>query len=146
VEIRGPFDQGGVAHTPSRDRVFVCHPQGTGEETACVRRILSGLARRAYRRSVRDSDLQPLLAFYKAGRLQGTFETGVERALRALLVSPEFLVRIERDPPAVPSGTTYRIGSAELASRLSFFLWSSIPDVRLLDVALRGRLRDPLVL
>jgi hypothetical protein len=116
------------------------------EEAACVKQILSTLARRAYRRPVTDADLQGLLPFYEEGRAKAGFEAGIETALRRLLVSPEFLFRIERDPQRLPPNTNYRISDLELASRLSFFLWSSIPDDELLDVASRGDLKQPAVL
>ncbi len=143
VEISGPFEATGAGQTASRDRVFVCRPSQARDEDACARRILSTLARRAFRRPVGDADIQTLLAFYQDGRAEGRFELGVERAVEGLLVSPEFLYRVERDPAA---GSTYRINDLELASRLSFFLWSSIPDDALLDVASAGQLRRPGVL
>jgi hypothetical protein len=126
--------------------VFTCQPGTTVDQSACARTILGSLARRAYRRPVVDADIEPLLAFYREGRQAGGFEAGIERALRRLLVSPEFLFRVERDPAGVPAGTPYRIGDLELASRLSFFLWSSIPDDELLDHAARGRLGDERIL
>ena len=148
VEISGPFEATGAGKTPSRDRVFVCRPQQRRDEDRCARRILSTLARRAFRRPVADADIQTLLAFYADGRAEGSFELGVERGVEGLLVSPEFLYRVEREPPVAgaPPGSTYRISDLELASRLSFFLWSSIPDDALLDAASAGRLRDPGVL
>jgi len=148
VEIAGPYSARGPGESPSRRRVFTCHPgQGAGiDEAACARTILGGLARRAYRRPVADADLEPLLAFYREGRESGGFEAGIERGLRRLLVSPEFLFRVERDPATASPGTPYRIGNFELASRLSFFLWSSIPDDELLDLAASGRLSDEQVL
>ena len=115
------------------------------DEDACARTILATLARRAYRRPVGDRDLEPLLAFYRTGRVADGFEAGIRLALERLLIDPEFLFRIERDPEDVPPGTPYRLTDLELASRLSFFLWSSIPDDELLDAAIRGRLSDPAV-
>ena len=144
LTIAGPYDARGPGRTPSRDRIFVCRPATVSEETGCARTILSGLARQAYRRPVTDADIDVLLEFYEMGRANGAhFESGVELALRRLLVSPEFLVRIEADPSGVASGTPYRVTDIELASRLSFFLWSSIPDPELLAVAERGALSEP---
>jgi hypothetical protein len=147
VEISGPFDATGPGNSPSRRRIFICHPSpSANNELACAKTILRSLARRAYRRPVSDTDLQPLLAFYDEGRKQASFDDGIERALRRLLVSPEFLLRIEANPPNVRANAPYRISDLELASRLSFFLWSSIPDQELLTVAEQKRLRDPSVL
>ncbi len=143
LTISGPHDIRGPGTTPSRDRVFVCHPETVQEEPACARTILSGLARRAYRRPVTSDDVDVLLEFYEMGRESADFESGVELALRRLLVSPEFLVRIEADPSGVASDTPYVVTDVELASRLSFFLWSSIPDDELLDLAERGVLSEP---
>ena len=144
VEISGPYDPSGAGNTASRDRVFVCRPSRPAEEDACARRIVATLARRAFRRPVADPDLQTLLAFYRDGRTEGSFDLGIERAVEGLLVSPEFLYRVEREPAG--SGPTYRISDLELASRLSFFLWSSVPDDALLDTAVAGALRNPGVL
>ena len=146
VRLEGPFDPTGPGDTPSRRRIFICQPSGTAGEQPCARRILSALARRAYRRPVTDPDVETLLRFYRAGRSEGGFERGVQEALTRLLVSPEFLFRVERDPVNVPAQGVYAISDLELASRLSFFLWSSIPDDELLDVAARGALSDPGVL
>ncbi len=146
VSITGPYDASGVSDTPSRRRLFVCQPAQASEEEACAKRILSTFTRRAYRRPVTEVDIADPLKFYREARAQGGFETGVEMALRALLVSPEFLFRIEKSPPEIPSQTVYPISDLELASRLSFFLWSSIPDDELLDLAIRRKLRNPTVL
>ena len=146
VEISGPHDPSGPGEAPSRERIFVCRPETAQSQNDCAKRVLSTLARRAYRRPVTDKDLEPLLSFYEEGRRQGGFDTGIERALRRLLVSPEFLFRVERDPATARPGTPYRITNLELASRLSFFLWSSIPDDELLDVASKGQLNSPTVL
>ena len=147
VQIIGPYHPGGAAGLPSRDRLFVCEPGGgrAGEER-CARAILSNLARRAYRRPSTAADVEALLPFYRDGRAEGGFDAGVQAAVERLLVDPEFLFRIETDPPDVPAGTPYRVGGLALASRLSFFLWSSIPDDELLDLAAAGRLREPAVL
>ena len=152
VTITGPFGALGASprgRTPSRSAIFVCQPERSSEESGCARKILTNLARRAYRRPVTDADLQSLVTFYNEGSAKGGFEAGVESALRRLLVSPEFLFRIERDPAAGKDGgpsTIYRVSDFELASRLSFFLWSSIPDDALLDAAGRGELGNPAVL
>ena len=146
VRLEGPYNPTGPGDTPSRRRIFVCHPAATSEEERCAREILATLARRAYRRPVTDSDVETLLRFHRAGRREGNFERGIQEALTRLLVSPEFLFRIERDPANIQADGVYRISDLELASRLSFLLWSSIPDDQLLDVAARGELRDPGVL
>jgi cytochrome c5 len=146
VSVVGPFDAAGPGDTPSRRRVFVCTPKASSEEAACARTIISTLARRAYRRPITDADIQVPFSFYEKARPADGFESGIEMAMRAILVSPEFLFRIERDPAGVATKTAYRVSDIELASRLSFFLWSSIPDVELLDLAAAGRLRQPAVL
>ena len=146
VTISGPYDIKGPGDTPSRRRIFLCRPTGSGDEEACAEKILSTLARRAYRRPVTDTDVQSLLSLYKEVQSSQGFEAGIGMALRAILVSPEFLFRIERDPAGVAPDTAYEISDLELASRLSFFLWSSIPDDPLLDLAAAGRLKDPAVL
>jgi cytochrome c5 len=136
----------GAVDTPSRRTILTCRPAKAAEEARCAQRILTPLARRAFRRPVAAADVEPLLAFYREGRADGGFEAGIEAALRRLLVSPEFLFRIERDPANVAPNTNYRVSDLELASRLSFFLWSSVPDDALLDLATRGRLHEPKVL
>ncbi len=146
VSIAGPFHAAGPGATPSRQRVFECRPASVADETPCARRILASLARRAFRRPVTSGDLDTLLAFYEAGRRDGGFEVGIQRGLESILVDPEFLFRVEREPPAAVPGAIRSISDLELAARLSFFLWSSIPDDELLAVAARGRLRDPGVL
>ena len=146
LEIHGPYGGKIPEETPSRRRVLVCRPSGPHDEEPCARRILGTLARRAYRRPVTDADLQPLVKIFEVGRAAGGFETGVARALEALLSLPAFLMRAEVDPVDSPAGTIYRISDVELASRLAFFLWRSIPDEELLDAATRGQLRDPVVL
>jgi cytochrome c5 len=143
VTLKGPQNPRGPGDTPSRRRILVCHPASRTNEAACAKRILSTTARRAYRRPVTDADLQPLLAIYNAGLAEGGFDAGIEQALERILVSPQFLFRIERDPV---SGGVSRISDVELASRLSFFLWSSIPDDELLNAAVAGKLKDPAVL
>jgi len=147
VTISGPFTTGGRAEdTPSRRRIFACRPASPRDELSCARSILTSLARRAYRRPVADGDLKPLLAFYAEGRAEGGFDAGIELALERLLVSPHFLFRVERDPPTAEPGQVYPVADLELASRLSFFLWSSIPDDELVGLAAAGRLQDRSVL
>jgi mono/diheme cytochrome c family protein len=149
VSITGPYDATGVGETPSRRRIFVCSPakpSPSEDEERCARRIIGTLARRAYRRPVSNDDLRAPLAFYKDGRANGDFDAGIEMALRAILTSSEFLFRVERDPENIAPKRPYRISDIELASRLSFFLWSSIPDDELLNVAAQGKLHDPATL
>ena len=145
MTITGPFDSSGSDDTPSRRRIFSCWPANQAEEAPCARHIMSTLARRAYRRPVTEADLAPLVQFFDEGRRTGGFEVGIERALRALLVSPDFLFRVVTDPPVIAPRTPYRLSDLELASRISFFLWSSIPDDELLELAVEGRLKDPAV-
>ena len=149
VRLEGPFNPTGTGDTPSRKRIFVCRPvaDDLASETSCATEILTGLARRAYRRPVSEGDVSALLEFFESGRREGGgFDRGIQEALTRLLVSPQFLFRLERDPANVASGEVYRIRDIELASRLSFFLWSSIPDDELLDLAEEGRLSEPEVL
>ena len=147
VEVIGPYAGRTPADTPSRRAIFACHPDTLGDETACAGRIVASLARRAYRRPVTAADTAPLLAAYEAGRREGPgFEDGIRWAIEALLVAPKFLFRAERDPAGAAPGAPYRIDDLDLASRLSFFLWSSIPDDELVDLAARGELRDAGVL
>ena len=146
VTISGPYDFKGRGETPSRRRIFLCRPTGSEDEEACAKKILSALARRAFRRPVTEVDVRTLLSLYKQVQSSQGFEAGIGMALRAILVSPEFLFRIERDPAGVAPDTAYRVSDLELASRLSFFLWSSIPDDQLLDLAATGKLKDPVVL
>jgi hypothetical protein len=142
VAIGGPFNATGSGDTPSRHKIFLCHPSEASDELPCARKIISTLARQAYRRPVTDTDLETLLSFYQSGRNKGNFETGIEMALRRILSDPQFVYRFERDPANAAPDSSYRISDIELASRLSFFLWSSIPDDELLDVAARGKLHD----
>jgi Protein of unknown function (DUF1592)/Protein of unknown function (DUF1588)/Protein of unknown function (DUF1585)/Protein of unknown function (DUF1587)/Protein of unknown function (DUF1595) len=147
VSVAGPFNPTGPGDTPSRRRIFPCQPANESDEGACAKRIVSALARRGFRRAPADGEIQKLLAFYEKTRSDGgDFETGIEMALRAILSSPEFLFRIERDPAGATPGTIYRLGDSEVASRLASFLWSSIPDDRLLELAIQGKLKDPAVL
>ncbi len=146
LNIQGPFNATRPTDSPSLRKVFTCWPSSVVEEGPCAQEIFSVLTRRAFRRPTTADDLEPIMAFYRAGRRGGTFEDGIEQALRRLLASPQFLVRVEREPAELVPGETYQITDLELASRLSFFLWSSIPDDKLLDVASQGRLSDPSVL
>jgi len=145
VNLSGPFNSKGPGETPTRGRIFVCQPARATDEWPCAKRILSSLARRAYRHPVSDADLQDLMPFYEAGSKE-SFDAGIEKALQRLLVSPQFLFRVERDPATAVPGKPYRVTDLELASRLSFFLWSSIPDDELLNLAAAGELADPAIL
>jgi hypothetical protein len=146
ISVTGPFGTSAPGDTPSRRRIFVCRPANASQETDCAKRIVSTLMRRAYRRPVVESDLRVPLKFYEEARSSDGFDAGIEMALRAMLVNPRFLFRIEKDPAGVAPQTAYHLSDIELASRLSFFLWSSIPDDELLDAAIRGKLRQPAVL
>jgi hypothetical protein len=147
VTVSGAFNPtGNPVDTPSRARIFVCRPSDPREETACASRILSSIARKAFRRPVTDRDLAPLMQFYNEGRKIGTFDAGVESALIALLSSSKFLYRIELPPANAKPGSIYQLSGLELASRLSFFLWSTLPDEELLASGEQGRLTDPKVL
>jgi Protein of unknown function (DUF1592)/Protein of unknown function (DUF1588)/Protein of unknown function (DUF1585)/Protein of unknown function (DUF1587)/Protein of unknown function (DUF1595) len=146
VSVNGPYEVAGPGDTPSRRRIFVCQPASPGQEEDCARRIFSTLMRRAYRRSVTNADLQVPLRFFKEERGEAGFEDGIEMGLRSILVSPEFLFRVEQDPAGTAPNTAYPVSDLELASRLSFFLWSSIPDDELLETAVQGKLRIPAVL
>jgi hypothetical protein len=139
--ISGPFGGKPPEETASRQRIFVCRPASAREELGCARQIMTGLARRAYRRPVTEADVAPLLEIYAEGRAARDFDAGIERALEALLSSPKFLMRLEREPAGVAAGTAYRLADLELASRLSFFLWKSIPDDELIEAAARGQLK-----
>ena len=146
VTVTGPYNAKGSGETPSRQKIFVCSPARGEDEEPCAKKILSTLARRAYRRPLSQEDLQTLLSLYQTGRSDGGFEAGIQLALQRILAGPEFLFRIERDPAGVAPGTAYRINDVEMASRLSFFLWSTMPDEELLGLAESGRLKDPTVL
>ena len=146
VSVNGPYSATGPGDTPSRRRIFVAKPANRSDEEKCARKILATLMRRAYRRPVVDADFEKPMEFYRSAAAQEGFEAGIESALSSILVSPEFLFRIEQNPPGIAANTAYRISDLELASRLSFFLWSSIPDDELLDVAVRGELSKPAVL
>ena len=144
IQLTGPFQPTGPGDTPSRRRIFVCRPTSAADEEACARRVLSPLVRRAYRGDVTPQDMTTVMQFYTRGRQEGgSFDTGIDLGLRRTLSSPKFIFRAERDPANVAAGTAYELGDLELASRLSFFLWSTIPDDTLLDLAAKGRLRAP---
>ena len=146
VSINGPYTPRGPGDSPSRRKIFVSKPTKPEEEEACAKQILSTLMRRAYRRPVTEADLEKPMAFYRKTREAENFEAGIETALSAILVSPQFLFRVEKDPEGIAPNTAYRISDLDLASRISFFLWSSIPDDELLDTAIRGELNKPAVL
>jgi mono/diheme cytochrome c family protein len=145
ISVTGPYAPKGASDTPSRRRLFVCRPTGQdkAQEEKCAGTILSTLMRRAYRRPIAKAEVEEPMAFYHAGRAEGDFDAGIANALSAVLTNPEFLFRVESDPKKVPGSGVYRISDLELASRLSFFLWSSIPDDELLDAAVRGKLSQP---
>jgi hypothetical protein len=146
LRIQGPFHPMRPENAPSMRKVFTCRPSEASEEEACAKDILRTLARRAYRRPPTSGDLERLMSFYQQGRRDGQFEDGVELALRRILASPQFLVRAEKEPASLPAGQPYRVSDLELASRLSFFLWSSIPDDLLISLASQAKLHNPAVL
>ncbi|HLJ49007.1 MAG TPA: DUF1592 domain-containing protein [Bryobacteraceae bacterium] len=146
LSITGPTNISGVSDTPSRRKIFTCRPPDDGDEVPCAKKIISTLAKQAYRRPATDRDIEDLLTFYQAGRNGGNFETGIRTAIQAIIASPEFVFRFEHNPSNVAPGTNYRISDLELASRLSFFLWSSAPDEQLINVASQGKLKEPGVL
>lgn len=147
VEIRGPFEATGTGNTASREKIFICTPGALeDEQLACANEILSNLAREAYRRPVTENEVSDLLGFYEMGRDIGGFEKGIETGIRRIISGPEFLFRAEAAPAGVAEGQPYQISDLDLASRLSFFLWSSIPDEELINLATEGRLSNPDVL
>ena len=147
LTIDGPYEAGGAGNTPSRAQIFVCRPANAADELPCARRILATLARKAYRRPVQERDMEGLLSFYQRGRnAKKTFDAGIESALQLILASPEFLFRIEEDPANAQVDAAYPLSDLAIASRLSFFLWSSIPDETLLTAAAQGKLKDPAAL
>jgi Protein of unknown function (DUF1592)/Protein of unknown function (DUF1588)/Protein of unknown function (DUF1585)/Protein of unknown function (DUF1587)/Protein of unknown function (DUF1595)/Planctomycete cytochrome C len=146
MEVLGPFKPAGASDSPSAKKIFVCHPASASEEAACAKKIVDTLARHAFRRPVTPEDTETLMTFYQQGRNNGSFETGVERALQRILADPEFVFRKEAEPEKLAAGQSYHISDLELASRLSFFLWSSIPDDQLIDVAAKNKLHEPAVL
>jgi mono/diheme cytochrome c family protein len=147
VWIEGPYGSKGASDTAARKKIFVCRPANPSEDGACARTILSTLVKHAYRRPATPADLNSLMAFYQAGRSDdGSFDDGIEAALQRVLVDPEFVYRLEPEPAGIAAGKAYRISDLALASRLSFFLWSSVPDDQLLDLAAQGKLKDAAVL
>ncbi len=146
VLVGGPYSALAPGDTPSRRQVFLCRPKDAADEEPCARQIFSTLARRAYRRAITEKDLARLLTSFNAGRAEGGFEAGIQQGLERMLASPNFLFRVEQQPPNAMSGAAYRLRDIDLASRLSFFLWSSIPDDELLDLAIRGKLSEPAAL
>ena len=146
VRIEGPYNAKQAEDSPSRRKIFICRPTTPADETACARKIISNLATHAFRRPANNADVDSLMAFYQEGRREGSFEDGIENALARILTDPKFIYRIEAEPQNVKQGETYRVSDIDLASRLSFFLWSTIPDDELIRVAGQGKLRDPVVL
>ena len=148
VAVGGPYISTGPGNTPARQALFTCRPasDATADEEACAEEILSSLARRAYRRTLEAGDVATLMDFYRAGRDGGSFDAGIQLALERVLISPDFLFRVERDPIDIRPGASYALNDTEIASRLSYFIWSSGPDEELLDLAEQGRLNDPEVL
>jgi hypothetical protein len=146
IDIRGPYDVSGRGDTPSRRRIFRCRPAGRADEEACATRILTDLARRAYRRPVTGEDIRPLVEFFIDASRGHDFDAGIQAAIERILVSPAFLFRSVEPPAGTPAGTVFQLNGVQLASRLSFFLWSSPPDEELLGLAVRGRLTEPAVL
>jgi hypothetical protein len=145
--VKGPFTVDSPGETPSRARVFTCRPKAPAQEEPCARQILTTLVRRAYRQPASTADVNRAMDFYRSGRKDGgSFDAGIQLALQRILASPKFVLRVERDPETVTAGTAYKISDVELASRLSFFLWSSIPDDELMAVAAKGALRQPAML
>ncbi|MSV35278.1 MAG: DUF1592 domain-containing protein [Bryobacterales bacterium] len=144
--IGGPYGTPSHGDSPARRKIFVCAPKTPAAEEPCARKILSTLATRAYRRPVTDGDVSTLMSFYRSGRADKDFDAGIQMGLERILAAPSFLFRVERVPANTVPGTAYRLSDLDLASRMSFFLWSSVPDEELLNLAMRGRLKDPKVL
>src|SRR5690606_11168963 len=143
LSIEGPFAATGVSETASRQQIFTCKPARAEDETACAREIIGTLTRRTYRRPLAPVDLETPLSFYQRARNKGGhFEAGIESALQFILARPEFLFRIEQDPANLADGAVYPLSDLALASRLAFFLWSSIPDDELVNIAAQNKLRD----
>jgi hypothetical protein len=146
VWIEGPYGAKGATETASRQKIFVCHPASEKEEDACAQKILSTLVKHAYRRPAKSTDLAPLMDFYHSGRKDGSFDDGIEAGLQRVLADPEFVYRLEPEPTGLADNKTYRVNDLALASRLSFFLWSTVPDDELIDVAAQNKLHEPAVL
>jgi hypothetical protein len=146
-EITGPYTVSGISETPARQRIFICRPLNAGEELPCATKIISELGRKAYRRPISPDDMEGLMTFYEKGRKKGgNFEAGIRSSLQAMLASLDFVFKFEKTPTAVKPGQTYRIGDLELASRLSYFLWNTLPDDQLIQIASQGKLKDPIML
>jgi hypothetical protein len=145
VSIGGPYNASETTDSVTRRKLFVCKPKDTSSEELCARKILSTLATRAYRRPLTEDDVQTLLSFFKTGRAGQTFNAGIQQGVERILISPSFLFRIEREPANIAPGSVYRLADLDLASRMSFFLWSSVPDEELLGAAIRGELKNPAV-
>lgn len=143
LAISGPFNAAGPGDSASRRKILICHPSTPAEENGCAQKIFAQLTRRAYRRPVTDADVRPLLAFYQQARAKGSFDYGIQKAIEAVLISPDFLFRVESDPPSRGPAPVHCVNGVELASRLSFFLWSSVPDDELLGLAEKGKLSNP---
>ena len=146
IRIDGPYKPAGASDSPSRHKIFVCQPASAEQETACAQKIVAALSRRAYRRPATPADIEKVMTFYQKGRNADSFETGIGMAIQRVLMDPDFIFRKEAEPAKVATGMKYRISDIELASRLSFFLWSSVPDDDLINLAVQNKLRDPQVL
>ena len=146
LTVTGPLKVTGVSETPSRRKIFTCFPAKPSEEESCAKNIITNLTMRAFRRPATDEDLESLLDLYKLGRAEGDFEVGIRTALQAIITKPEFVFRFEHVPDRLQPGERYRVSDLELASRLSYFLWSTGPDDQLIALASQGKLRDPFVL
>ncbi|MGA3204244.1 MAG: DUF1592 domain-containing protein, partial [Bryobacteraceae bacterium] len=144
LSVTGPTTPAGVSDTPSRRKIFTCRPTGD-DEIPCAKKIIADLARQAYRRPVTDNDVEGLLGFYQRGREGGNFDTGIRTAIQAMIASPQFVFRFERTPAGAVAGRNFHISDLELASRLSYFLWSSAPDEQLITAASQGKLKDPVI-
>ena len=144
--VTGPFNPTGVSESPSREKIFICRPADTDQEEVCATKIISELAGKAFRRPITPEDLESLLEYYEYGTEEGGFESGIQAAIQAILAKPEFIFRFEKEPQGAAPGTLYQISDLELASRLAYFLWSTIPDSELVQIASEGRLRNPEVL
>ncbi len=146
IFISGPYNPAGLGNTPSREKIFQCYPMDASEESECARQILESLATQAYRRPIQDDDIETLSKFYQIGYQEAGFEEGIRTGIQGILVNPNFLFRIEKQPENPESGVPYYVSDLDLASRLSFFLWSSLPDKELLDLAIEGKLGSPGIL
>src|SRR5262249_28355561 len=143
LSIGGPYSAAAAGDSAARRLVFICPPQNAADHAPCARKIVTTRASRAYRRPATEADVKTLLEFFAAGRAEGDFDAGIQRAIERMLAAPSFLFRIEREPAGLTPGSAYRLGDLDVASRLSFFLWSSLPDDELRDAAVRGAFADP---